>query len=99
MKDQIDQIGKREKEHTFKCARDMEREEHSEEWLKFFNQEAKQEITVECEPTTEERETYSMDFSYLCEELGALERRVKMQRNFSLNGRKSRRGKRKHRFC
>jgi hypothetical protein len=37
-------------------------EEHSEEWLKFFSQEAEQEITVECEPTTEERATYSMDF-------------------------------------
>jgi hypothetical protein len=40
MKDQIDQIGKKEKEYTFKCAQDMEREWHSEEWLKFFNQEA-----------------------------------------------------------
>jgi hypothetical protein len=40
MKDQIDQIGKKEKEYTFQCAQDMEREWHSEEWLKFFNQEA-----------------------------------------------------------
>jgi hypothetical protein len=81
MKDQIDQIGKREKEHTFQCAQEMEREEHSEEWLKFFNQEVEQEIIVECEPTTEERETDSMDFVDLCEELEALERRVKMQRS------------------
>jgi hypothetical protein len=26
MKDQIDQIGKKEKEHKFQCAQDMERE-------------------------------------------------------------------------
>jgi hypothetical protein len=30
-------------------------EENSEEWLKFFSQEAEQEIIVECGPTTEER--------------------------------------------
>ena len=53
MKDQIDHIGKREKEHTFQCAQEMEREENSEEWLKFFNQEVEQEITAECEPTIE----------------------------------------------
>jgi len=53
MKDQIDQIGKREKDHTFQCAQEREREEHSEEWLKFFNQEVEQEITAECEPTIE----------------------------------------------
>jgi hypothetical protein len=108
MKVQIDQIGRKEKEHTFQCAQEMEKEEHlvellknfsqgdeheatvelgsttggeehSEEWLKFFSQEAEKEMTVECEPTTEERETDSMDFVDLCEELEALERRVKMQ--------------------
>jgi hypothetical protein len=110
MKVQIDQIGKKEKEHTFQCAQEMEKEEHSvellknfsqgdeheatvelgstiggeehsEEWLKFFSQEAEQEITVECEPTTEEEATDSMDLVDLCEELEALERRVKMQRH------------------
>jgi hypothetical protein len=54
-------------------------EENSEEWLKCFRQEAEKEIIVECEPTTEERETYRKDFVDLCEELEALERRVKMQ--------------------
>jgi hypothetical protein len=59
----------------------MEEENHSEEWLKFFSQEDEKEMTVECEPTTEERETDSMDLVNLCEELEALERRVNMQRN------------------
>jgi hypothetical protein len=77
----IDQVGKKEKEHTLQCAQEMEREEHSEEWLKIFNQEAEQEITVECEPTTEEEATDSMDLVDLCEELEALERRVNMQRH------------------
>jgi hypothetical protein len=36
-------------------------------------------MTVESEPTSEQRETYSMDFDGLCEELEALEGRVKMQ--------------------
>jgi hypothetical protein len=54
-------------------------EEHSEEWLKFFSQEDEKEITVEYEPIIEERATHNMDFVDLCEELEALERRVKMQ--------------------
>ena len=54
-------------------------EENLEEWLKFFNQEAKKEMTIECGPTTEERATDIMDFFDLCEELEALEGRVKMQ--------------------
>jgi hypothetical protein len=53
--------------------------EISEEWLKFFSQESEKEITVECEPTTKERVADNMDFVDLCEELEALERRVKMQ--------------------
>jgi hypothetical protein len=54
-------------------------EENSEEWINFFNQEAEQEIIVECEPIVEEETTNSMDLVDLCEELKALERRVKMQ--------------------
>jgi hypothetical protein len=81
MKDQIDQIGKKEKEHTFQCAQEMEKEEHSEEWLKFFSQKYEKEIIVECEPTIEEEAIDSMDLFYLCEELEALERRVNMQRH------------------
>ena len=79
MKVHIDQNGKKEKEHTFQCAQEMEKEENSMELLKNFSQGAEQEITVECEPTAEEEETDSMDPFYLCEELEALERRVKMQ--------------------
>jgi hypothetical protein len=46
-----------------------------------FSQEDEKEITVECGPTVEERATDSMDLVDLCEELEALERRVKMQRH------------------
>jgi hypothetical protein len=38
MKVQIDQIGKKEKEHTFQCAQEMDKEEHSVELLKNFSQ-------------------------------------------------------------
>jgi hypothetical protein len=44
-----------------------------------FQSEAEKEMTIECEPTIEQRETYSMDFDDLCEEMEALEGRVKMQ--------------------
>ena len=59
----------------------MEKEEHSEEWLRIFSQGAKEEITVECEPTTEEEEIDNMDLVDLCEEMEALERSVKMQKH------------------
>ena len=52
-------------------------DEHSEEFLKILSQESEQEITVKSETTTEERATNIMDFFVLCEELEALERRVK----------------------
>jgi hypothetical protein len=81
MEVQIDQIGKKEKEYTFQCTPEMEKEEHLEEWLKIFIQGAEQEITVECEPTTEEETTDSIDLVDLCEEMEALERRVKMQKH------------------
>jgi hypothetical protein len=56
-------------------------EENSEEWLKCFSQEVEQEIIIECEPTTEEEATDSMDLVDLCEEMEALERRVNIQRH------------------
>jgi hypothetical protein len=56
-------------------------EENSEEWLKFSSQEAEKEIIVEYEPTTKEEETNSMDLVDLCEEMEALERRVKMKKH------------------
>ena len=37
MKVQIDRIGKEEKEHTFQCALEMDKEEHLVELLKNFN--------------------------------------------------------------
>jgi hypothetical protein len=81
MEVQIDQIGKKEKEYTFQCTPEMEKEEHLEEWLKIFIQGVEQEITVECEPTAEEETTYSIDLVDLCEEMEALERRVKMKKH------------------
>jgi hypothetical protein len=59
----------------------MEKEEISEEWLKIFIQGAEKEIIVECEPTIEEETTYNIDLVDLCEEMEALERRVKMQKH------------------
>jgi hypothetical protein len=110
MKVQIDQIGEEEKENTFQCTQEMEKEEHSmellkifnqgdehkatielgstaggeehlEEWLNFFIQEAEEEIIVECEPTTREETIDSMDLVDLCEEMEAMERRVKMKKH------------------
>ena len=78
MKVQIDQFGEEEKEHTFQCAQEMEKEEHSVELLKNFSQGADQEISVEYKSTTEGEETDSMDLVDLCEEMEALERRVNM---------------------
>ena len=49
--------------------------------LNFFSQEAEKEITVECEPTTEEEEIDNMDLVDLCEEMEALKRSVKMQKH------------------
>ena len=47
MKVQIDQIGEEEKEHTFQCAQEMEKEEHSVELLKNFSQGDEHEATIE----------------------------------------------------
>jgi hypothetical protein len=79
MKVQINHIGKKEKEHTFQCAQEMEKEENSVELLKSFSQGAEQKIIVEWKPTVEEETKYSMDLFDLCEEMEALERRVKVK--------------------
>jgi hypothetical protein len=50
---QIDQIGKEEKEHTFQCAQEMEKEEHSVELLKNFSQGDEHEATIELGYTIE----------------------------------------------
>jgi hypothetical protein len=69
-----------EHEATVELGSTAEGDEHSKEWLKIFNHEAEKEITAELKPAVEEeRETDSMDFFDLCEELEALERRVNMQ--------------------
>ena len=81
MKVQIDQIGEEEKEHTFQCAKEMEKEEHSMELLKNFSQGYEKDITVQYEPTVEEEEIDSMNLVDLSEEMEALERRVKMQKH------------------
>jgi hypothetical protein len=53
MKGQIDQIGKEDKEQTFQCAQEMEKEEHSVEFLNNFSQGDEHEATVELGSTTE----------------------------------------------
>jgi hypothetical protein len=53
MKGQIDQIGEEEEENTFKCAQEMDKEEHSVESLNNFIQGDGHEATVELVSTTE----------------------------------------------
>jgi hypothetical protein len=53
MKVQIDQIGKKEKEHTFQCAQEMENKEHSVELLQNFSQGYEHKAIVELGSTTE----------------------------------------------
>jgi hypothetical protein len=53
MKGQIDQIGKEEKEHKFQCSQEMEKEKHSVEFLKNFNQGDEHEATIELGSTIE----------------------------------------------
>jgi hypothetical protein len=70
-----------EHKETIELGSTARREEHSKEWIKLFSQEVEQEITVEYEPTIEEEETDSMDLVDLCEEMEALERRVKIKKH------------------
>jgi hypothetical protein len=63
-----------EKEKILKSS-PVEEEEHSEEWFKIFSKEVEQEVTTTLESAAEE-EACSMDFTDLCGELEALERRV-----------------------
>jgi hypothetical protein len=70
-----------EHEATVELGSTVEGDENSNEWLKNFNQEAEQEITVECKTTLEEEAIDNMDLVDLCEDMEALEKRVKMQRH------------------
>jgi hypothetical protein len=56
MKVQIDQIGEEEKEHTFQCSQEMEKEEHLVELLKIFSQGDEHKETVELGSTIEGEE-------------------------------------------
>jgi hypothetical protein len=70
-----------ELEKISKAAQEEEGNEHSEEWLKFFSQEAETEMTAALElAAVEEEEADSMSFVDLCEQIEALERRVIVQR-------------------
>jgi hypothetical protein len=53
-------------------------DEHSEEWLEIFISKSEQEMTAKLEFAIEEEED-NIDFSNLCEELEALEKKVNMQ--------------------
>jgi hypothetical protein len=67
----------KEREKTSKSSQTKEGE-HYEVWLKIFNQEAEQEMTVALKPTTEE-EADIMEFVDVYKEIESLERRVNMQ--------------------
>jgi hypothetical protein len=56
MKVQIDQISEGEKEHTFQCSQEMEKEENSVELLKIFSQGDEHKATVELGSTIEGEE-------------------------------------------
>jgi hypothetical protein len=56
----------------------IEGEENSTKFINVFSQEAEQKMTVALGPATKEEEN-NIEFSSLCEELEALERRVEMQ--------------------
>ena len=56
MKVHIDHIGEEEKEHTFQCAQEMEKEKHLMELLKIFSQGDEHKETVELGSTIEGEE-------------------------------------------
>jgi hypothetical protein len=68
-------------EQMLEASQAEEGDEHSEEWLKIFSQEAEKEKTAALELAAEEakEETDNMSFVDLCEEIEALERRVIVQ--------------------
>jgi hypothetical protein len=80
MKEKISEASQGEEEEMEQTlmSTPAEGEEHSEEWPKFFSQEAETEMTAALEPAAAE-ETDNMDFADLYEELEALERRVMVQ--------------------
>jgi hypothetical protein len=67
-----------ELEQTLEAAQaDDEDDDHSEEWLSIFSQEAKENATWEF--AAEEEEAYNIFFANLWEQIEALEERVKVQ--------------------
>jgi hypothetical protein len=69
-----------EKEMTATLELAAEEDEHSLEWLEIFGQRVEQKVTVVLETIeAEEEEADNIDFVVLCEEIEALERRVKVQ--------------------
>jgi hypothetical protein len=66
-------IGSLEKTEVFSQA--VEEDKHSKEWLNIFSQEAEKTATLKL---TAEEEADNIDFVDLCEQLEALERRVKV---------------------
>jgi hypothetical protein len=56
-----------EMEQTSEATQAKEGDEHSDEWLKIFSQEAEKEMTAALELATEgEEEKYNMSFSLIC---------------------------------
>jgi hypothetical protein len=80
MKEKISEVSQGEEEEMEQTlmSTPTEGEEHSEEWLKIFSQEAETEMTAALEPAAE-RETDNMDLVDLYAELESLERRVMVQ--------------------
>jgi hypothetical protein len=80
MKEKISEASQGEEEEMEQTlmSTPAEGEEHSEEWLKIFSQEAETEMTATLEPAAE-RETDNIDLVDLYAELEALERRVMVQ--------------------
>jgi hypothetical protein len=69
---------KEELEQMLEAAQAEEEDEHSEEWLNIFSQEAEKTATLKL-AEAEEEEADSMSFVDLCEQIEALERRVIVQ--------------------
>jgi hypothetical protein len=80
MKEKISEASQGEEEEMEQTlmSTPAEGEEHSEELLKIFSQEAEQEMTAALEPAAEE-EADNIDFVDLYAELESLERRVMVQ--------------------
>jgi hypothetical protein len=66
-------------EQTLEAAQAEEEDEHSEEWLNTFSQEAEKTATLELAEVEEEEEADNISLADLYEQIEALERRVKVQ--------------------